>query len=86
MQILVQLTIWKSIDEFKRFVYKSGHAKIFGQRKKWFKKITNKTDQKYSLVLWWIKDNEPIPSPQHAKMKLELLNKIGPSNQAFPKL
>ena len=81
---IVNYTVWKSIDDLKQFVYRSDHVKVFSKRKKWFKIITNKDDHKYSLVLWWIKQNEPIPSAQDAKEKLNLLNKIGPTNQAFP--
>ena len=80
---IINFTVWRSIDELKEFVYNSGHFHILSQKKKWFKKITNKTDHKYSLVLWWIKEKDPIPSVLDGKKKLELLNKIGSSNEAF---
>ena len=64
----------------KSFVYGSDHMKIFMKRRKWMTKL----NQKYSLVLWWIKSNEPIPSPEEGKRRLQLLNDNGPTNQAFP--
>ena len=82
-RIIVNYTVWKSIAELKKFAYNSDHMKIFLKRKKWFKTMTNKTNFKHSLVLWWIKDTDPIPPPQEGKKRLELLNKNGPTPDAF---
>ena len=77
--IIVNYSVWKSISQFKKFVYESNHVKMIGKQREWMKPLK----MKYHLVLFWIKDNEPIPLPAEGKRRLQLLNEIGPSRDAF---
>ena len=77
--IIVNYAVWKSVKELKKFTYQSDHMKFVMKGSKWMKKMT----MKHNLVLFWIKDNEPIPSPFEAKKRLVMLNQNGPSQDAF---
>jgi hypothetical protein len=75
--ILVNMSVWKSIEDLYHYVYKSDHAQVFRRRKAWFELM-----EQSSMVLWWIPAGH-VPTVDEAKVKLELLRKNGPTPQAF---
>ena len=75
--VLVNMSVWDSLESLHHYVYNSDHAKIMSRRREWFERIK----EAYS-VLWWIPRNE-IPSLEQAKDKLELLRSNGPTEAAF---
>lgn len=75
--LLVNLSVWKSVESLKHYVYKSSHAELLRGRGQWFEKF----DGPY-LVLWWIPAGH-IPTVQEAKARLEHLKQNGPSRYAF---
>lgn len=76
-QIIVNYTIWDSIDKLHTFTYSGDHIEVFRRRREWFEK-----HEQPSLVLWWIKEGE-IPSIEEAKERLDYLRRHGPSPFAF---
>lgn len=75
--ILVNMSVWESIEVLRQFTYHSDHREVFRQRKKWFEPM-----QEAHLVLWWIPAGT-YPSPEEGKQKLEMLRKHGSTADAF---
>ena len=76
-RILFNMSVWESIDTLKNYVYESAHSEVMRNRREWFEKMSDA----YS-VLWWIKAGN-IPSVREAKLRLEYLQKNGPSTHVF---
>ncbi|MDH3651628.1 MAG: DUF3291 domain-containing protein [Saprospiraceae bacterium] len=75
--IIVNMSVWKSLDDLKNFVYQSHHVKIMRKRKQWFEK-----PKSHYMVLWWIPMGH-IPTVEEAKQKLNYLSLHGESSEAF---
>jgi Domain of unknown function (DUF3291) len=76
-RIIVNLTVWESIEDLMDFAFKTAHALVMKDRNKWFEKFG-----KPSTVLWYI-DEGHIPTPQEARERLEYLQANGASEFAF---
>lgn len=75
--IIVNLTVWASIEALFEFTYKSEHVDFFRRRREWFEKL-----ESAAVVLWWIPAGTP-PTVEEAKAKLEYLQANGPTPLAF---
>lgn len=75
-RILVNMSVWESIEALHQFSYRGRHASVLRERGKWFE--PGSTD----LVLWWV-DAGTLPTVDDAKKKLQLLETKGPSPDAF---
>lgn len=75
--LLVNISVWRDIESLKNYVYKSLHIELVRDREAWFNKIGA-----MHQALWWIPAGH-IPTTQEAKDKLELLRKLGPTQEAF---
>lgn len=75
--LVVNISLWKDLESFRHFVYKSGHVQYIKRKKEWFQPF----DGPFA-VLWWVEAGE-IPTLAQAKEKLELLKQDGPTQQAF---
>src|SRR5919202_2278835 len=76
-RILVNLSVWKSIQALYEYVYRSAHLAPVRDRKKWFEPMAGP-----HLALWWIPE-EQRPTVPEAKERLELLRQFGPTPDAF---
>jgi hypothetical protein len=76
-RIIFNLSVWKSIELLKRFVYYNQHMSILKRRLEWFEK-----NAKRSYVLWWIPETH-CPSIEEAKTRLLHLQDKGPTPFAF---
>ena len=76
-RMLVNLSVWKSIDALKLFVYKSDHVEIMRRKKEWFQHL-----EAMHMVLWYVHVGH-TPTLAEAKHRLDLLREIGPSAAAF---
>jgi hypothetical protein len=76
-QILINISVWESIETLEQFVYKTFHTAFLKRRKEWFQSF-GKT---YS-AMWWIPEGE-LPTVAQAVGKLDLLQQNGASGQAF---
>ena len=75
--IIINLTVWESVETLREFVFKGAHHSVLRDRKRWFEKI----DSPYT-TLWWIHAGH-IPSTEEAKERLDYLRKHGDSEYAF---
>ncbi|PAP77495.1 DUF3291 domain-containing protein [Rubrivirga marina] len=75
--LLVNLSVWRSVDALRDYTYQSGHAQYVRRRKEWFS-----TFGRPHYALWWV-DEGHRPSPREAKQRLESLQAHGPTPDAF---
>ena len=76
-RIIVNMSVWESIETLHQYAYYSGHVEIFRRRAEWFEKMTAP-----AVALWWIPAGH-IPTVAEAKTKLDLLEKYGATPLAF---
>lgn len=76
-RVIVNMSVWESIDALFQYAYYSDHTAYFRRRAEWFAKMTTP-----AVALWWVEAGH-IPTVAEAKGKLELLEKFGPTPQAF---
>ena len=76
--IIVNLTVWESVESLCAFAHKGEHLEVFKQRRQWFEERVEPM-----VVLWWVADGH-IPSVEEAKERLDFLRRHGPSPWAFP--
>ena len=75
--LVVNISLWKDLESFRHFVYKSGHVQYIKRKKEWFLPF----DGPFA-VLWWLRAGE-VPTLAQAKERLDLLKEHGPTEQAF---
>lgn len=76
-RMLVNLSVWQSVEQLKAYVYRSLHGEFFVHRRKWFERY-----QGEHFTMWWI----PIgclPTVEEGKAKLEYLALHGDSPESF---
>ena len=76
-RILFNLSVWTSPDALKAYVYRTAHAELLRDRRKWFESMSE-----IYVALWWVKDGH-IPTIDEAKQRLDHLRAHGPSAHAF---
>jgi hypothetical protein len=74
--LLVNMSVWTSAEALFDFVYKSMHTKVMARRREWFEKMA------VMQVLWWVPAGH-IPTIAEAMARLRLLERTGPSTEAF---
>ena len=62
--MMVNMSVWESIEALRAFVYTSGHTSVMRNRKRWFEKLET------YLVLWWVPAGHE-PTIEEAKERLE---------------
>ena len=75
--MLVNMSVWESLEALHAYVYKSDHVGPLRGRRAWFEPLTQA-----SLVLWWIPAGHE-PTVAEARERFELLNARGPTAEAF---
>jgi len=75
--IIINFTVWESIDALFEFTYHSDHVEVYRKRRKWFEHV----DWQY-LVLWWVRADH-IPTVEEAEERLLHLNEYGATPHAF---
>ena len=76
-RILFNLSVWRSVEDLRGYVYRSVHAEVMRRRQEWFARF----DGAY-LALWWIPAGH-TPSDDEAKARLAHLDRHGPTATAF---
>jgi heme-degrading monooxygenase HmoA len=76
-RIIVNMSVWESIEALRAYVYNSAHAEILKQRREWFEKFESSM-----LALWWVPAGH-IPTVEEAKQRLASLEAHGPTAFAF---
>lgn len=75
--MIVNFSVWETIDALFQYTYYSDHAKVFRNRKQWFE-----TMSEHYFVMWWIPAGH-IPTLTEAKERLDALRRDGPTAYAF---
>ena len=75
--MIVNLTIWESIEALRAYAYRSVHVEFLRRRWEWFVPLAGP-----SLVLWWVPAGHR-PTVTEARDRLERLAADGPSAAAF---
>lgn len=75
--ILVNMSVWDSVESLKEYVYRSRHIHVLRDRKLWFEKMDSP-----HMAMWWVPAGH-IPSPQEARQRLDHLARHGESPAAF---
>jgi hypothetical protein len=75
-RMIINMSVWESIDALADFVYRSGHVDVMRRRREWFERI------QFHMALWWVPSgyNPPIGE---ALERLEHLREHGPTPYAF---
>ena len=75
--MLVNLSVWETVDALRDYVYKSDHVAFLHRRGEWFEKPTEA-----HLVMWWVPAGH-IPTTEEAASKLDQLRAEGPGSDVF---
>ena len=73
----INMSVWESIDALAAFVYRNmDHRGVMRRRREWFE------ERQVYMALWWVPAGT-LPTIEDAKAKLALLEKLGPTAEAF---
>ena len=76
-RIIVNMSVWQSVEQLRAYTYNTAHAEVLRQRREWFEKF-----DRVFLALWWIPIGH-IPTIDEAKERLASLETQGPTPFAF---
>ena len=76
-RLLINISVWESVEAFAGFVYGSAHAEVMRQRRAWFVPMR----ESYAAA-WWLPAGT-IPTPAEAVERLDHLRAHGPTEHAF---
>lgn len=76
-RILVNMSVWESIDALRHFVYRTAHADALRERQQWFERFAGAY-----VALWWVPAGH-FPGTDEAKKRIEHLDAHGPTEFAF---
>jgi hypothetical protein len=76
-RIIVNLSVWETIEALGRFVFASRHNEVLRRRRDWFEPMAEA-----HMALWWIPAGT-TPTVEEAERRLATLRERGPSSDAF---
>ena len=75
--VTINLTVWESLDHLSAFAYRNHtHRGVMRRRKEWF------VEMPAYLAIWWGPAGT-IPSLREARARLDTLERLGPTAEAF---
>jgi hypothetical protein len=75
--IIVNMSVWESLDALRNYAYRSNHAHAFRRRKEWFEE-----SDLPAFALWWVPAGT-VPTVAEGQARLEALRRDGPTPAAF---
>jgi hypothetical protein len=75
--MLVNMSVWESIEALRGYVYRSQHGQFVRARAEWFEKLSQPI-----YALWWVPVGH-IPGVAEGMERLDDLRAHGPSDRAF---
>lgn len=75
--LIVNMSVWESVQSLRAFSYQSHHLQVFRQRTKWFEKSAVP-----SYCLWWVPAGH-VPTVAEGRERLEHYQQHGPTQHAF---
>jgi uncharacterized protein DUF3291 len=76
-QILLNMSVWESIEALQEYVYRSGHKDVLHRRRQWAEAFASAQS-----TMWWVRAGD-LPEPAEAVVRLARLERDGPSPFAF---
>ena len=75
--LIVNMSVWESVDALRDYVYRSAHAGVLRRRQEWFERMSEAF-----VALWWIEAGT-LPTIEDARERLAALSADGPTSFAF---
>jgi hypothetical protein len=75
--VLVNMTVWATIDDLFTFTYRLNHKSVFARRFEWFERWGGPSN-----VLWWLPAGTVLAVDDGLR-RLDLLTAHGPHAEAF---
>lgn len=75
--LIINLSVWRDAETLFEFAYKSAHTPVMAKRRQWFTRFEGAYQ-----ALWWVPAGHQ-PDISEALSKLWMLDRYGPSQQAF---
>lgn len=75
--VIVNLSVWQSLESLRDYVYNSAHSAVFRDRAKWFEKMSLP-----SYCLWWVPEGHE-PSIAEGRERLQHYQKHGATPWSF---
>lgn len=76
-RIIVNFSVWESVEALKKYVYQGSHADVMRMRRKWFAKMSE-----HYMALWWVPAGH-VPDWAEAQDRLESIRQHGETPYAF---
>lgn len=76
-RIIINMSVWESVDALANYAYKTSHVEFFKKRANWFEKMTEA-----HMALWYIPADH-VPTAAEAIERLMHLREHGESEYAF---
>lgn len=76
-QLIVNMSVWESIEALGTFVYRSAHTGVMRRRRDWFVPMLES-----STALWWVPAGT-VPTVAEGELRLRRLRAHGPTPIAF---
>lgn len=76
-RIIVNFSVWESVEALKNYVYKGSHSDLIWMRHKWFEKMVE-----FHMALWWVRAGH-VPTWAEAEARLESVRQRGDTPYAF---
>jgi Domain of unknown function (DUF3291) len=76
-EIIVNLSVWTSVEALRAFVYRSDHTSFLRRRAEWFDRMDTPP-----VACWWVPAGH-VPDVAEARTRLDFLAAHGPSPFAF---
>jgi len=75
--ILVNMSVWESLESLRNYVYRSDHMRVLRNRAKWFDKM-----DKPHYCLWWVPVGQ-IPLVAEGRERVEHYQRHGSTQYSF---
>jgi hypothetical protein len=75
--IIMNMSVWRSLDELRDFVYRTDHVNVLRRRREWFERLAEA-----HLALWWLPAGR-LPTVEEAEWRIGLIRLHGPTAEAF---
>lgn len=75
--LIVNMSVWESVEDLKAFVYRSDHIEVYLKRAKWFER-----SPVAHMALWWVAKAD-IPTAAEGRDRLLYLREHGETEHAF---
>jgi Domain of unknown function (DUF3291) len=75
--IIVNMSVWESVDHLYTYAYRTDHVQYIGRRKEWFERMSE-----HHMALWYVPQGE-YPTVADAVARLNYLRQNGETPFAF---